>query len=100
MAWHSLSNIYYILSRPKTPGRFDSRIFLRDLLNFITVVPTGTNDAQVALALPLTDFEDALQVSAALHANVDYIISRNKDHYRSSPISALSPVEFLAVIAT
>lgn len=99
MAWHSLSNIYYILSRPKAPGRFDSRTFLRDLLGFISIVPTGTTDAQAALGLPLSDFEDALQVSAALHAGVDYIITRNKDHYRSSPIPSLTPGEFLASVS-
>jgi predicted nucleic acid-binding protein len=100
MAWHSLSNIYYLLSRQKPPGRFDARNFLRDLLNFVAIVPTGTAQAQVALGLPVPDFEDALQVSAALHAEVDYIITRNQSHYRSSPVRSLTPREFLSSIST
>jgi predicted nucleic acid-binding protein len=98
MAWHSLSNIYYLLSRQKSPG-FDARNFLRDLLNFVAVVPTGTAQAQVALELPVPDFEDALQVSAALHAGVDYIITRNENHYRSSPVRSLTPREFLSSVS-
>ncbi len=99
MAWHSLSNIYYLLSRQKPPGLFDPRIFLRELLNFVDVVPTGTAQARVALGLPMVDFEDALQVSAALHAGVDYIITRNTNHYRSSPLRSLTPQEFLSSLA-
>jgi predicted nucleic acid-binding protein len=100
IAWHSLSNIYYLLSRVKPLGRFDAKAFLGDLLNFVAVVPTGTVQAQVALGLPMPDFEDALQVSAAIHAGVDYIITRNQNHYRSSTVPSLTPSEFLAFIST
>ena len=96
VAWHSLSNIYYLLSRQKAPGMVDAKDYLRDLLKFVIVVSTGTAQAKIALGLPMQDFEDALQVSAALHAGVDYIITRNQNHYRSSPVRALTPTEFLA----
>jgi predicted nucleic acid-binding protein len=100
IAWHSLSNIYYLLNRQKTPAPFDVRNYIRNLLKFVAVVPTGTAQAQIALELPLPDFEDALQVSAALHAGADYIITRNLIHYRASPVRALSPGDFLSLHST
>lgn len=100
MAWHSLSNIHYLLNRQKTPAPFDVKDYIRSLLKFVAVVPTGTAQAQVALGLPMQDFEDALQVSAALHAGVDYIITRNLNHYRPSPVRALSRGEFFSMRST
>lgn len=70
VAWHSLSNISYLL-RP------DARPFLRELLEFVVVPTTGTNAAQRALGFPMRDFEDALQAAAALSFGAVYIVTRN-----------------------
>ena len=88
VAWHSLSNLAYLL-RP------DARLFIRGLLAFVDVAPVGTLQARQALNLPLPDFEDALQVAAALSFGANYIVTRNLAHYRRSPVPALSPAQFL-----
>lgn len=94
VAGHTLPNVYYILE--KDQGDALARQFLHDLLAFVEVVPTGTAQTKHALALPMTDFEDALQAAAAVQSGVDAIITRNIADYRNSPIPALLPGDFLA----
>lgn len=91
VAWHSLSNIAYLL-RP------DARPFIRELLLFAEIPATGTNAAKQAVDFPMKDTEDALQAAAALHFGASYIITRNRHHYKNSPVPALTPKEFLHTI--
>jgi predicted nucleic acid-binding protein len=88
VAWHSLSNLAYLV-RP------DVRPFLRELLQFVEVAPVSTEEARRALTLALNDVEDALQIAAAQSFGASFIISRNLTHYRRSPIPALTPKQFL-----
>jgi len=89
VAWHSLSNLAYLL-RP------DARPFIRGLLQFCEAAPAATEQARQAVFLPLHDFEDALQAAAALSFGADFIVTRNIPHYRRSPVPALLPKQFLA----
>lgn len=59
----------------------------------------GTEGARRALSLPMKDVEDAFQVSAALAWGADFIITRNLEDYRYSPVAALSPSAFLNKLA-
>ena len=91
VAWHSLSNISYLL-RP------DARPFIRDLLEFVEVPPTGTDAARRAVGLLMNDFEDALQAVAALAFGAAYIVTRNARHFRGSPVPPISPAELVAKV--
>jgi predicted nucleic acid-binding protein len=91
VAWHSLSNFYYLVS--PTRGGDDARDFLLDLTRFVSVAPTGTEDFQYAALLPLEDFEDALQVAAARACGASFIATRNVKDFRNSPIAAKTPQE-------
>ena len=91
VAWHSLSNINYLL-RP------DARPFIKELLAFVVVPTTGTHAALQALGFPMKDFEDALQSATAVQFGASHIITRNKIHYQNSPVPALSPQEFIRLI--
>src|SRR6059036_1336935 len=75
VAWHSLSNIAYLF-RPNARG------FIRDLLRFVEVPPVATDESRQAVDLPIADFEDALQVSAAIAFRASFIVTRNLRHYR------------------
>jgi len=88
IAWHSLSNIAYLL-RP------DPRPFLSSLVRFVEVATVGTREARQAFGFPMSDFEDALQSAAALAFDAHYIVTRNIAHYRKSPVPALTPAQFL-----
>lgn len=95
VAWHSLANVYYML-RPKR-GAAVARQFIHELLEYAEVVPSGTAQAKHALALPMSDFEDALQTAAAVHGGADYIVTRNEADYAASPIPTKTPAAFMAI---
>ena len=57
---------------------------------------TDTEGIRYAAALPMADFEDAMQVAAARACGARYIVTRNIRDYQHSPIRAASPQEALA----
>ena len=95
VAWHTISNLHYV-ARPK-PESPDIRSFIEGLAKLVTVVPTSNADLLRALRLPMKDdFEDALQVAAAMAADARLIVTRNLNHFRNSPIRAVSPEDAIA----
>jgi predicted nucleic acid-binding protein len=91
VAWHALSNFYYLVS--PTRGKDDARQFLSDLTRFVSVAPTDTDAFHFATTLPLSDFEDALQVAAAWACGATHIATRNVKDFRLSPIPARKPAD-------
>jgi hypothetical protein len=92
IAWHSLTNCSYLLKGGKP--------FLAKLLDLVEVATVGSAEARIALALPMSDVEDAFQASAALAWKADFIITRNLSNYRRSPIPAISPIAFLKKLSS
>ncbi|MBK5259800.1 MAG: PIN domain-containing protein [Thermoanaerobaculia bacterium] len=92
--WHSLSNFYYIVgSEP------EARRFLQELVGFVEVAPTSTEDFRYAARLAVKDLEDAMQVAAAAACGADLIVTRNVRDYTRSPIRAISPATLLRELA-
>ena len=91
VAWHSLSNLYYIV----TPaiGGVGARDFIVELTRFVEVASTDTDDIRCAAGLPMSDFEDAMQVAAARACGARCIVTRNIRDYEHSPIRATPPLE-------
>ena len=52
-----------------------------------------------ARSLPLTDFEDAVVASVAEAAHCDYVVTRNVPDFAGSPVPAITPTDFLVVLA-
>jgi predicted nucleic acid-binding protein len=97
IAWHSVANFYYLVSPAR--GRADARAFVVDLVAFLEVAPTGTESVRQAARMPLKDFEDALQVAAALASGAEVIATRNVADYREAPVPAASPASVLRALA-
>ena len=93
MAWHTLSNFYYLVA-PRRSG-LGARDFIERLTRFVAVTPSSTDAIQHAAQLPMTDFEDAMQVAAAHACGARHIITRNVKDFGRSPIPALTPGEAL-----
>ena len=70
IAWHTVSNFYYMVAAAS--GDKKSRLFLKELLQFVNIVETSTTDVLAAIDIPLSDFEDALQVAAAISCSAKY----------------------------
>lgn len=94
IAWHSISNVYFILE--KHVSDTFARQFITTMLDILDVAETGTASAKHALALPMADFEDAMQCAAAVHAGVDFIVTRDIGDYAGSVLPAILPADFLA----
>ncbi len=95
IAWHSLSNCHYITrSRSKSPEI--ALHFISDLLAWVEVAETSRSDALAALAFSMRDFEDALQLAAAVACGAGVILTRNTTDFKASPIPVMTPEEFLA----
>jgi predicted nucleic acid-binding protein len=91
IAWHTASNFYYLVAAKR--GTTGTRRFLSELLEYVGVAPVDTATLRHAATLPMSDFEDAMQVAAARACNASHIVTRNLSDYRRSPIPAISPQE-------
>ena len=89
IAWHTVSNFYYLVA-PKRSKK-DAKAFLVDLTRFIRVAVTTTESLRYAASLQMRDFEDALQVAAAVACGADVIATRNLRDYRNAPVRAAAP---------
>jgi predicted nucleic acid-binding protein len=96
LAWHSASNFYYF-GGPETRERA-ARTFLLDLAQFVEVAPTTTESLRQAGRLKLRDFEDAMQVAAAIACGADVIATRNHKDHAGAPIRAAAPGEVLKIL--
>ncbi len=94
IAWHSVSNFYYLVEPAK--GDVKTRDFIVELLNFIGVAKTDTESIRYAAQLPMADFEDALQVAAANACGAGHIVTRNIRDFHRSPIPAIEPEDVLS----
>ena len=93
LAWHSVATLADLIERQLSD--ISSRDFIRGVLDWADIATTGRPDALAALDLPMRDFEDALQVAAAMACGAQFIITRNERDFKASPVPALSPDAFL-----
>ena len=93
LAWHSIATLAYLIERQQSA--ISGRDFIRGMLGWADVAQTSKVDALAALDLPIGDFEDALQVAAAMACGAQFVITRNERDFKNSPVPALSPDDFL-----
>ena len=80
IAWHTVSNFYYLVA--PTRGGPSARDFIVELTRFVEVAATDTRAVRFAAALPMRDFEDAMQVAAARACGAQHIVTRNVQRLR------------------
>ncbi len=66
---------------------------MSDLVQFVEVAPTTTDSLRYATKLDMKDFEDALQVAAAMACHADVIATRNVRDYLNAPLRAATSQE-------
>lgn len=92
-----IANVYYLL-RSKG-GDIKARLFIREILIYIQILPITHADILTALDSPFSDFEDSLQHESAKNHGCDLIITRNLADYKQSTLPVFSPTQFLEKIA-
>lgn len=96
VAAHTLTTLFYLVA--KYSSRETARRALNDLLSLLEVATVDRETIEAALALPVEDFEDAVQMAAAVKAGAEYLVTRNVKDYKEGPLPAISPAEFLPLI--
>ncbi|MEW6086285.1 MAG: PIN domain-containing protein [Chloroflexota bacterium] len=86
-------NIYYIAQ--KRISKSEARKLVAETLKVFSVAPIGSNELQEALQSRTVDYEDAVQISAAVASGLDAVVTRNASDYANSPLPVYSPDEFL-----
>ena len=94
----AVTDIYFI-TRKELKAKDAAIELLRKLLKTIHVAAVSGTEIREALDLCWNDFEDSVQYLAGRAILAEYIITRNKDDFADSTIKALTPSEFLNIIA-
>ena len=89
----SIPNIVYIM-RKELDGERISAI-IQTLSSILTIADLKGGDMLKAAALPMNDFEDALQSVCAARIRASYIVTRNLKDFANSQIPAIKPDELL-----
>ena len=63
------------------------------------ICPLDAQMLQAAEALPLKDYEDAVQLASALAAGLEVIVTRDLRDYKNSSLPVFSPDDFLTLLA-
>jgi predicted nucleic acid-binding protein len=96
VAAHSVTTLHYLLRKYR--GEVQARGSLADLLRILRVATVNAKVIQQALTSDSPDFEDAVQMAAAVAARADHVVTRNLRHFSASPVPALQPAELLPLL--
>lgn len=86
-------NIFYITRQAKSADA--RRQAISQLLQIVRVCPITHDVLTRALALPFTDYEDAVQHESAVASGLDAIVTRNLKDYKNAALPVFAPDDFL-----
>ena len=89
----SIANISYII-RKEIKNRKKVKEYIKNLIEFIHILPVEESTIQEALETDFLDFEDSIQYITAVQNQMDYILTRNKKDYKTSSIKVYDSKEF------
>jgi len=93
----AISTISYLITKNKDTQTARQAIAL--MLDYVKLAPINEAVVFIALTLDFEDIEDSLVAAAADACGAQAIITRNSKDFKTSPIPAVSPKEFLALRA-
>lgn len=96
LAAHSLTTLFYLIQKGRSSA--EARATITMLLQFMNVAPVELKTIEQALNLDTPDFEDAVQMIAAVQCKVDFLITRNIKDYQPALLPVLTPVDFLGTL--
>jgi len=89
----SITTLHYFMH--KKLGEAGARRFITDCLQAMTLAPMKRSSIQLALGSDMHDFEDGVIAHCAAECGAHIIITRDTVDYAKSPITALTPTEYL-----
>ena len=98
LAAHSITTLFYLISKDKSPEQ--AHVSLTSLLQFLRIAAVDQSTIEQALNLPYRDFEDAVQMIAAVQIRADYLTTRNIHDYEPAPLEVIQPAALLTILGT
>jgi hypothetical protein len=89
--------LFYVMARGQ--NREAASTTISSLLDVFTTSAVNDSVVRKALAWGWRDFEDAIQMAAALNEQVDYVITRNGQDFETQPVPVLETASLLALLA-
>lgn len=96
IAAHGVTTLFYLVER--YTNHQQAVLAISDLLRVFRVAAVDQNVLMQAMALNWRDFEDAVQVCAAIEAGGRYIISRDATGFAGAGLPVLSPADMLQLL--
>ena len=93
----SIANLYYVGRR--IVGADQARTDVRTCLATFLILAIDRQTLIDADSYPGTDFEDNIQVAAAVAARLDAVVTRDPSGFSHGPVPIQSPAEFLDRLA-
>lgn len=93
LAAHTLTTLFYLIQRSESAA--SARATITSLLRFIKIAPVDQSTIEQALNLDFQDFEDAVQMIAAVQCRADFLITRNVKDYQPSLLPVMKPADFI-----
>lgn len=91
---HGITTLYYLARKHAT--RPDAEVAMDKVLDHFQIGNLNPDGWRRARSLPMNDFEDAVVATVAETSGFTLVITRNVDDFNSSPVPAISPLEFLS----
>lgn len=93
---NSVTDIVYILRKAYDITTIKQNLLI--MFGFIKILNVSSSDILNAFNLNTSDFEDAVIMQCAARIKADYIVTRNTDDYKESPVSHITAEKFAAII--
>lgn len=97
LAAHSITTLFYLTTRLR--NRETAAAIVTQLLDVFTVAAVDENVIRQALSWGWQDFEDAVQMAAAIQVHADYLVTRNPRDFPRGLLPVIQPAAFLALLA-
>ena len=96
IAPHSLTTLFYLVAKDQSAAK--ARATITNLLQFLSVAKIDQSTIEQAMSLAYRDFEDAVQMIAAVQCKADYFITRNPKDFQPPMLTVIQPSEMIALI--
>jgi predicted nucleic acid-binding protein len=93
----TITDVFYVARRHA--GREQAKRAIHACLDQLYIIAVGAAELQSAATLGGPDFEDCLQISCAMAANLDVIVTRDPHGFVSSEVDAIEPEKLLNQLA-
>ena len=96
IAPHSLTTLFYLISKDQSAAK--ARATITNLLQFLSVAKIDQSTIEQAMGLAYRDFEDAVQMIAAVQCKADYFVTRNPKDFQPPMLTIIQPSELIVLL--